>query len=178
MIRQRVTDATTLPLAELATFQSGEQRSDYLVTVQALGEDDTLLSSSVADWQRHGFYLAAGRKLVGQLAEPGEGAGVERATADLLAVERNEQRLQAVVALLHDGLQAEAGLLLQRVQGATLPGHLEAVQGYYLASSGQCAEAAAQFGKARERNKSLEVPASYWGGCRESGEVVHPHQSP
>ncbi len=78
---------------------------------------------------------------------------------------KNEERLDAVVVLVREGMLDAAEPLLTKIDVAS-PGRKAAVTGFLRASQNRCEEATALLTQAKGEGGSNCVPAEYWAECR------------
>ena len=163
VVREVVSGAVLLPLANLATVTDDTAVREYAVEVIAMREDGTFLSETRQTHLRPSFRFSDGRRLLGndkrRLLEQGT------SPSDIQALFKNDARLDAAVILIREDMLAPAETLLDKIDTAS-PGRKLAVTGYLRARQARCDEAASLLTQAKAEGGSLCVPAEYWAGCR------------
>jgi hypothetical protein len=164
---RQVSGATSLALSTFKIEPGDKEVQEYQVEIYAFDADGRLLSESRSYGTEASFELGAGLQIVDESSLDFAGDVQSLSAEKVQALRKNQDRLDAAALLIDEGLLDSADTLLQRVQGETAPGRLEAVQGYLAAQRGDCALASEWFDKARGGAGQGCVPERYRRGCVE-----------
>jgi hypothetical protein len=158
-----VEGATSLPLSTLASVEGDTESREYSVKVTALADDGRFLSESEHAFDGGSFTLTDGHRLLKENMAALLGKG--RSPEDVQRMFKNDERLDAVVVLVREGMLDAAEPLLAKIDVAS-PGRISAVTGYLRASQGRCDAATALLNQAKGEGGLTCVPAEYWAACR------------
>ncbi len=162
---KRLRSATQLALNTLDTMPGDGQETEYQVTVRAFSKDGTFLSESERYYKGHYFKFNGDLMLVMDRDRDRELLGDELTPEAVARLRQDEERLEAAVVLIKDGLLEEAERVLAEIEGQASAGRKKAVTGYLAAQRGQCDRARKLLNDALADAGTNCVPDDYWGAC-------------
>lgn len=158
----RTVEDARLPLSGLASVTGDTVSREYSVKVTALDANGGFLSETQHAFDGGSFTLTDGRRLLKEGMAVLLGAG--RSPEDIQHLLKNDERLDAVVVLVREGMLDAAESMLAKIDTAS-PGRIAAVTGYLRATQGRCDAATALFKQARDQGGQVCVASEYWAGC-------------
>lgn len=165
IVARNVMEATQYSLVNLPSIDDEKEEHEYSVSVFVFDENGAFLSESDRWSQNSVFKIANNTKLVPDDIVDILSTGSLPDKEEMLKVFDNRKRLSAVEVLIENGLLDAGESMLDKIDGPTDPGKLEALRGYLHAERNQCEEANRWFDKAVASGGKTCISSRYRSGC-------------